>query len=228
MSSKTSVNRRSFLGRTAVGTAGLSLALASGPFPGKVLGANDKIVMGVIGCGGQGNWDMKDMIKTGEVQICAVCDVSASRAEEAAQFIKEAGGALECAVSLYKDFRNLLECKKIDAVIIATPDHWHALPTVMACQAGKDVYVEKPLALTIYEGRKMVEAARKYDRVVQVGTQQRSGPHFQRAVELVRSGRIGKVSFIRTWNYGNIYPEGVGNPPDCEPPEDLDWDFWLG
>ncbi len=99
---------------------------------------------------------------------------------------------------------------------------------VMACQAGKDVYVEKPISLTVAEGRKMVEAARKYKTVVQVGTQQRSGKHFQKAVKLVQDGELGAITSVRTWNLGNGFPEGWGNPPDSDPPADLDWDFWLG
>ena len=100
--------------------------------------------------------------------------------------------------------------------------------TVEACKNGKDVYVEKPISVTIDEGRKMVQAARKYDRVVQVGTWQRSGLHFQKAVEIVTSGRLGKVMFVRTFNYGNQPQEGIGNPPDSEPPAGLDWNMWLG
>jgi predicted dehydrogenase len=118
--------------------------------------------------------------------------------------------------------------KEIQAVVVATPDHWHPLQTILACQAGKDIYVEKPVSVYLEEGRRMVEAARRYKRIVQVGTQQRSGLHFQRAVSLIRNGAIGKVSFIRTWNYGNSYPEGIGNPLDGDPPPDLDWDLWLG
>ena len=226
MSPEQQTNRRSFMKRTAMGTAGISLTLAAGPFPGKVLGANDKIAVGLIGCGDQGCYDLKSMMKTGEIVVSGLCDVSVSQREKAADLAGEY--AMENPIRGYKDFRELLECPKTDAVIIATPDHWHALPMVMACQAGKDVYVEKPLSLTIYEGRKMVKAARKYERVVQTGTQQRSGSHFQKAVELVRSGRIGKVSYVRTFNYDNSHPEGIGNPADCDPPVDLDWDFWLG
>jgi predicted dehydrogenase len=116
-----------------------------------------------------------------------------------------------------------LDDRNIDAVIIATPDHWHALTMIMACQAGKDVYVEKPLSLTLEEGRLMVNAARKHNRVVQVGTQQRSAKHFQRAVELVREGRIGKIGRVHTWNHDQESPDGIGNPPDTQPPSGLDW-----
>jgi predicted dehydrogenase len=113
-------------------------------------------------------------------------------------------------------------------VCISTPDHWHAYMTVEACKAGKDVWVEKPICVAIDEGKKMVEAARKYNRVVQAGTMQRSAEHFQQAVEVVKSGRLGKITFVRTWNYGNADPAGIGNPPDSDPPPGLDWDMWLG
>jgi predicted dehydrogenase len=109
-----------------------------------------------------------------------------------------------------------------------TPDHWHAIPTVMACDAGKDVYVEKPTAVAIAESKKMVEAGRRNNRIVQVGTQQRSAPDFKYAVQLVRGGTLGEITFVRTWNYGNAVPDGIGSPPDGSPPEGLDWDTWLG
>ena len=124
------------------------------------------------------------------------------------------------------DFRELLD-EQLDAVIIATPDHWHALPTVMACQAGKDVYVEKPLALTIGEGRVMVDAARTYGRVVQMGTQQRSAKHFTDAVEFVKSGALGKIRVVKTWAYQD-WMGNIPRVPDSEPPSSVDYDFWLG
>ena len=128
----------------------------------------------------------------------------------------------------FKDFRQVLDEKEIDVVLIATPDHWHPLPTVEACKAGKDVYVEKPMCVAVEEGQKMVAAARTYKRVVQVGLWQRSNLHFQKAVEIVQSGALGKVSFVRTWNYNNMFPDGYGTYPDSDPPAGLDWDFWLG
>ena len=128
----------------------------------------------------------------------------------------------------YRDFRKLLERQDLDAVIVATPDHWHAIPTVLACEAGKHVYVEKPLSHNIREGRAMVEAARRYNRIVETGTQQRSAPHFPEVAEMVQSGKIGMVHFVRVWNHFNRYPHGIGRVPDSEPPEGLDWDFYLG
>src|SRR5207245_639096 len=124
-------------------------------------------------------------------------------------------------------FRKLLDNRAVDAVVISTPDHWHALMTMMACAAGKDVYVEKPLTLFVREGRWMIDAAKRHQRVVQVGTQQRSGPHYQRARELIRNGYLGKVSSVRMSAYRNIMP-GYGTPPDQEPPPELDWEMWLG
>src|SRR5262249_53416021 len=120
-----------------------------------------------------------------------------------------------------------LDDKDVQAVVVSTPDHWHALPTMLACAAGKDVYVEKPLTLFVREGRWMVEVARRHKSVVQVGTQQRSGPHYGRARDLVRDGQTGPVSSVRMGSYRNIMP-GFGTPPDGPPPADLDWDFWLG
>jgi len=131
-------------------------------------------------------------------------------------------------VQVYKDYRELIEKADVDAVVIATPDHWHALQTIDACNAGKDVYVEKPLSITVREGRKMVEAARRNKRVVQVGTHRRSSPLYTRLASVVQSGTIGHVSVSRAYRLSNMYPDGIGRMPHTDPPEDLDWDLWLG
>jgi predicted dehydrogenase len=214
------IDRRGFIKTTTAGAVAAGLAFHSASASARVLGANERVAVGFMGAGRMGDSNLKDFIKQNEVAVAAICDVYEPNLEKLA--------ALAPGADKYKDFRKILDRKDIDAVVISTPDHWHALMMVMACQAGKDVYVEKPISLTIDEGRKMVQAARKYNRVVQVGTQQRSGIHFQRAVELVRTGRIGKVSFVRTWNVGNQHPAGIGNPPDSDPPAGLDWDMWLG
>jgi len=213
------INRRDFMKRAALTTAGVSLAM-SGLSTRSVLGANDRIRLGVIGTGRQGIDNMQNFMQHG-VEVAAVCDVYQPNLEKGLQ---AAGGKAKT----YTDFRQLLDDKQIDVIINATPDHWHALPTVMACQAGKDVYIEKPTAVAVEESKKTVEAARRYKRVVQVGTWQRSNLHFQKAVQAVQDGFIGKVTFARTWNYLNIYPQGIGNPADSEPPPGLDWDMWLG
>jgi predicted dehydrogenase len=126
-----------------------------------------------------------------------------------------------------RDFRHVLDRTDIDAVIVATPDHWHALPTVMACEAGKDVYVEKPLSLTIGEGRVMVDVARRQKRVVQMGTQQRSAQHYADAVEYVKSGKLGTIRVVKAWAYQD-WMGNVPKAPDSEPPSTVDYDFWLG
>lgn len=216
--SNTEFTRRDFLKTTATTAVGVGAAISP---VSQILGANNRINVGVIGCGGMGRSNMRHFMVNKDVAIIAICDVYEKH-------LKKAWKRTDRKAKEYKDFRKLLENKDIDAVIVATPDHWHALPTIYACDAGKDVYVEKPLALTIAEGQAMVKAARRNKRIVQMGTQQRSGQHFQRAVEIVRSGQLGKISFVRCWNYGNQYPDGIGNPPDSQPPEGLDWDFWLG
>ena len=198
-----------------------SVALASGPLTRNVLGANDRVSVGLIGAGGMGQANLRDFLRTGQVDCVAIADPYEPN-------LNVALGMTLGKAKGYKDFRRILEQKDIDAVIIATPDHWHAITMMMACEAGKDVYVEKPLSHTLYEGRKMIETAAKYNRVVQVGTQQRSGEHFQKAVELVQGGKIGKVTGAETWIYSNTFPEGIENPPDSDPPAWLDWDLWLG
>ncbi len=188
---------------------------------GKIAGANDRVNVGLIGCGGRGRLVAKLMREVPNVEIAAVCDVFDPHAAAA----KEWAGP---GCRSYRDFRKMLEQKEVDAVVIATPDHWHAIPAVLACQAGKDVYVEKPLAHTIKEGRAMVEAARRSNRIVQAGTQHRSAPHFREVARIIQSGELGPVHFVRVWNYLNMSPDGIGRAPDSSPPDGLDWDFYLG
>lgn len=183
-------------------------------------GPNDTIVMGLIGCGGRGRGVMRDFMKLPGVKIGAVCDLHSGRL---AGGLKDAGENAKT----YKDYRKLLEDKSIDAVIVGTNGHWHALPTIDACAAGKDVYVEKPLATSIGEGRAAVKAARKYDRIVQIGTQQHSWEHYREAVKIVQSGVLGEISNVHVWDIENQFP-GHGRPADCAPPKELDWDFWVG
>ena len=214
------LDRREFMKKAALGTAAAGIGF---PALGKAAqtAASDRVRVGVIGTGQQGRGDLREFARQPDAEIVAVCDVYKPNLELG---LKDSGGKAQT----YSDFRQVLDRKDIDAVIVGTPDHWHPLVMVEACKAGKDVYVEKPICHTVDEGILMVEAARKYNRVVQVGTQQRSGIHFQKAVKLVQDGFIGKVSFVRTWNYANEYPRGIGNPPDSNPPADLDWNAWLG
>ncbi len=187
----------------------------------RILGANDRVVVGLIGCGGRGRYVARLMRETPGVEFGAVADVYETNAASA----KAWAGPNAIA---YGDFRRLLENKAIDAVLVATPDHWHAIATILACQAGKDVYVEKPLAHNVREGRAMVNAARRYNRIVQTGTQHRSAPHFAEVARIIQSGALGEVHFVRVWNYSNMFPDGIGREPESEPPAGLNWDFYLG
>ncbi len=211
-----STARRDFL---KAGAAALTTSI----FTGNVRGANDRLAGAVIGIGRMGSANLEFAIKQPGVEVVAVCDVYQPHLEDGLA-IAEKLGAKPKAV---KDFREILADKSIDFVNISAPDHWHAYMTVEACKAGKDVYVEKPLSTHLEEGKKMVEAARKYNRVVQAGTMQRSGEHFKKAVEIVKSGALGKITLCRTWFNGEM-SEGIGNPPDSDPPEGLNWDMWLG
>lgn len=186
----------------------------------KVLGANDRVQVGFIGYGLIGKQHVHDFKMQPDVAIAAVSDVYQPRLEE---------GRAACGPRTkgYRDFRRLLDDKDVQAVVVSTPDHWHALMTLLACAAGKDVYVEKPLTLFVREGGWMVTAARRYNRVVQVGTQQRSAAHTAKAISLLRAGHIGKVHTVRMGTFRNIMP-GFGNPPDSDPPAGFDYDLWLG
>lgn len=186
--------------------------------PRSAFGANDRITTGHIGLGGQGMGNLGGFMKN----TVAVCDVDRNRLAKAAKTVEGKNGKCEA----FDDYRKLLDQKDIDAVVVSTPDHWHALATIHACQAGKDVYCEKPLSLTVVEGRKMVEAARASNRIVQTGSQQRSAENFRRACELVRSGRIGKLQTVLVGIPGSNFS---GPPvPDSDPPPELNYDFWLG
>jgi predicted dehydrogenase len=176
----------------------------------------------LVGCGGRGRYVARLMREySPNVAYAAVADVYRKNGEMA----REWAGA---DATFHQDFRAVLERKDVDAVHVATPDHWHAIATVLACQAGKDVYVEKPTSLTIREGRVMVEAARKHGRIVQVGTQHRSAQHFAKIAGMIQRGDIGQVKFVRVWNYANHGPGGIGRKEDTAPPEGLDWDMYLG
>ena len=182
-----------------------------------------RLVLGMIGPGGHGSNLLKSFSAQPDVEVRWVCDVDSQRMEAAAKLVEKAQGK---APRMDKDLRRVLEDPAVDAVVIATPDHWHAPATLLACEAGKHVYVEKPCAHNLREGRLMVEAARKYNRVVQVGTQSRSSATLQRAMQRLKDGAIGEVLVAKAWNSqlrGNI-----GKVAPSEPPPSLDFDLWLG
>jgi predicted dehydrogenase len=208
--------------RSALATAGA--ALTTSLFTGRIKGANDRITIGFIGIGAMGSGNLDFAMRIPEAQPVAVCDVYRPHLERAAAAARQKG----FQVKALPDFREILADKSIDAVCISTPDHWHAYMAVEACKAGKDVFVEKPACKFVEEGQKMVQAARKYNRIVQAGTMQRSGGYFQKAAEIVKSGRLGTVTFCHAFQSGMTEQKGFGNPPDGDPPADLDWDLWLG
>jgi predicted dehydrogenase len=217
-------NRRSFIKTSSSLLAGTLLTPMLYDKLHAGVSQNDKIQVALIGCRGMGFYNLEDHLKISEVECVALCDVDENILNERAKKVTEITGKTP---KLYKDYRKVLEDKDIDVVIVGTPDHWHCLPTVEACQVGKDVYVEKPLANSIAECQVMLKAARKYNRVVQVGQQQRSGQHWQDCIALVKSGKLGTIRKIKTWGY---FDYGKGNPriPDSEVPTGVDYDFWLG
>jgi len=214
-----SADRRAFL--KAAGGA----ALTSSLFTGKLKGANDKVNIAFIGVGRMGSGNIGYCANVPGFEIVAVCDVYQPALDAAAELARQNGFS---SVKAVHDFREILSDRSVDAVSIATPDHWHAYMAVEACKAGKDVWVEKPACVYVAEGLKMVEAARKYGRVVQGGTMQRSGGFFRKAREIVKSGDLGDITFCRAFQADATRKEGWGNPPDSDPPRGLDWDLWLG
>lgn len=214
---ETTTTRRRFVQAGTLAAAGLATAASAQ----RVYGANERIRLGFIGVGGRAGGLLEDFLVNDDLEIVAMCDVDRKRLEGRQ---KDVPGK----VDLYNDFRELLDRKDIDAVVIVTPDHWHAVQSILACQAGKDVYVEKPLTKTIVEGRRMVEAARKYERIVQTGTQHRSRKDLAQLKALLSDGTIGKVTVARAYRKSNMFPDGIGKAPDSDPPEYLDWDMWLG
>jgi predicted dehydrogenase len=207
------VSRREFAAGVAALGASAGASGARGP--------NDRVRLGFIGVGNRGGQLLNAALKNADVEIVGLCDVYAP-------YLDRAQSRISRPVAVYGDYRKLIERADVDAVVVATPDHWHALQTVDACDTGKDVYVEKPLSVTIVEGRRMVEAARRNQRIVQVGLQRRSSAMYAELGELVRGGLIGKVTLARCHRISNMHPNGIGRAPDGPPPTGLDWDTWLG
>ncbi len=210
-----SPERRKFL--RAAGGAAVTAASAA-----RVAGANSRLRIALVGCGGRGRSVAAKVAAVEGVEYTYFCDVYDKQAESA----REALSAGKARTG--RDYRRVIDDPDVDAVHVATPDHWHALPAVDAIQAGKHVYVEKPLGHNVLEGKAMVAAAAGSKAVFLTGTQHRSAPHFAEAADLVQSGALRDVHFVRVWNYANLMPSGPGRTPDSEPPAGLDWDFYLG
>lgn len=221
-------SRRRFI-KTLSGSAiivGLPSIVSAMESPSEVkrVAANDKISIGLIGCRGIGWENITSHLKLPDVDCIALCDIDEEILNKRASEIEKQTGK---APSKYKDFRKLLEQKDVDAVIIATPDHWHALQMIYACEAGKDVYVEKPMANSIEECNVMVNAAKRYNRIVQVGQQQRSGTHWKNVIEFVQSGKLGKIRTVRSWSYVP-WRGSLDKVNDETVPSGVDYDMWLG
>jgi predicted dehydrogenase len=213
------LDRRRFLQSSATTLATLSCLTAAGAADRP----NERITLAVMGVHGRGKELIRGFCGFQDAEIAYVCDPDENVIPAA---LKEVEKRQKKTPKVEKDVRRVLEDKNLTALVIAAPDHWHALATIWACQAGKHVYVEKPASHNLSEGRRMVEAARRHDRIVQLGTQRRSAAHFASAAELVRSGKLGKVPFARTWIAGNR--KSIGHKPDGPVPRGVDYDLWLG
>lgn len=223
------ITRRSFVGKSMKNAAalGAGAAVLGVGQPAASQSANDKVVLGLMGAGGRGRHVISNMARLEDVEVKYVCDVEDARGANAVAEIEKIQGS---PPKFVKEIREVLDDKDVDGVVVATPEHWHALATVWACQAGKDVYVEKNIAASIWEGRKMVEAARKYNRIVQAGTQTRSAPYMFAARDYVKEGGLGDILYVKVCGmYSFVYGGYPRKPePDSDPPEGLDWDKWLG
>jgi len=218
------MKRRDFIGKTLIGTAGISLGASNLPLSSSFQGANEKIVLALIGSGSRGTGTIISTCKiNANVEIKTVCDVNDLKAAKAISAIeKELGYKPQRSNNMKEVFND----KDIDAVWISTPEHWHSLATVWACQAGKDVYVEKNPSISIWEGRKMVEAAEKYKRIVQIGFENRSAPYAFSAREYVQSGKLGQIVTVKSYNM--LGGRKWMPKPDTAIPNGLNWDAWLG
>jgi predicted dehydrogenase len=237
-------NRREFLAKSTLAATGLSLGLNSfSTTASRVLGANDKIRMGFIGIGNRGTQLLRLFMAQSDCKVVALCDLyepyllrDYSKVDKRYTEgylgkegrIPKMGEIFAGNVARYKDYRQLLEDKSIDAVCIATPDHWHALQTIDAIKAGKDVYVEKPLTITLREGRSMIKAQAASKQIVAVGLNRRGNPLYQKLARDMNAGKIGKITVGRAAHINNMFPDGIGKMKPEAPPEDFNWDMWLG
>jgi predicted dehydrogenase len=211
-------NRRQFIQHTAVLAGAVSVAPSL-----HAAGANDKLIIGLIGPGGMGSNHLRAFAGYKEVEVAYVCDPDEDRRKAAGREVEKSAGKAPQSV---KDMRRVFEDKAVDAVVIATPDHWHVPASLLALEAGKHVYVEKPCSHNIREGRLLVEAARRAKRIVQVGTQSRSAEHVRRAMDLLLKGAIGEVLVAKAWN--SQLRANIGHARPSDPPPQLDYDLWVG
>ncbi len=222
MSRPASSTRRDFLrAGVAAGIAGPHVISAAAIGKDGRTAASDRINLGIIGVNGMGRGNLGNCARCEDVVVTAVCDVWKARLDAVVDQFKETATG-------HRDFRELLDRKDVDAVIIATPPHWHALIAIQAVEAGKDIYLQKPMTLFPDETLAVRNAVNKHQRISQIGTQIHAGANYRRVVEWIQSGKLGPVSVVRTFNVMNQGPDGIGQAPKQDPPADLDWDMWLG
>ncbi len=236
-----SQSRRDFIRKSSLAAAGVSFSLSAikASSYSRIVGANERVRMGFIGVGNRGTQLLTSFMTHADAEIAALCDVYEpytlrDRSKVHPRYIADVGGqvpkmgeAFSRPPDRYNDFRRLLEKKDIDAVCIATPDHWHAAQTILALQAGKDIYCEKPLSITLQEGRRMINAAAATKQVVAVGLNRRASSVYQSLLGTLEN-KIGKVTVARAYRISNMYPEGIGKMKPEAPPKDFNWDMWLG
>lgn len=234
-----SISRREFLSRSGMATAGATLGISAiSAKPHRILGANERIRVGFIGMGNRGSQLMNLFMAHPDVEVAALCDVYEPYTLRdrsvvhprylALDKVPGMGETFDTPPVRYSDFRDLLDQQDIDAVCIATPDHWHAIQTISAMRSGKDVYVEKPLTITLQEGRAMVNVQRETGRVCAVGLNRRGSSVYRKLAPEIQSGKIGKVTTARAIRISNMFPDGIGRMSPEAPPDDFNWDMWLG
>ncbi len=225
MNETNQLSRRDFIEKaatiTAIGFAAPHLAAGGEPGPARQPGPNSRIHLGLIGCGGMGQSNLRACAKHPDVVVTAVCDVWPDRLDSVV-------GQYKDTCKGYRDFREMLQRKDLDAVIIATPPHWHTLIAIAACEAGKDIYLQKPMTLHLAESLAVRNAVKKHNRMSQIGTQIHAGENYRRVVEFIRSGNLGQIGVVRTFNVMNQTPKGVGTSTDNKVPEGFDWEMWCG
>ncbi len=221
MPADTSTSRRDFIRSGAGIAAGLVAPSIAAAMPTRQTGPNERIHIGLIGCGSQGRSNLRNSAADPDVVVTGACDVWKERRDAVVEDYKDTCKA-------YADYREMLQQPDIDAVIIASPPHWHALQAIAACEAGKDIYLQKNMTLHLAESLAVRNAVRKHERICQIGTQIHASDNYRRVVEYIRSGNLGSIGVVRTFNVMNQTPDGIGHDPNTTPPDGLDWDFWCG
>jgi len=222
MSNPGKVSRRGFIRKAGAASVAMPYFVpASARGQEEKPAPSERIQIGLIGCGGMGRGNLRNCARHADVQVTGACDVWQQRRDGV---VKQYGNSCKP----YSDYREMLAAKDIDAVIVATPPHWHTLPAIAACEAKKDLYLQKPMTLHLGESLALKNAVKKHNVISQIGTQIHAGENYRRIIEIIRAGNLGKISVVRTFNVMNQGPNGVGHNPKTTPPEGMDWQMWVG